>query len=369
MWRGITVYRSWLYTTDSRRFMPTIVNHLTFAASSLVNGVVRVPRPDVLIASGPPYFSQFAGALVALSQGVPLIVETRDLWPDYLAEMGIIRSRRLLGLMFASERWLLRRAAAVVVVTDSFGARMIDKGVASHAINVIPNGVDLGRYYAAAEAAPIPPLARRGESDQIIGYLGTFGAGQGLDAVIDAARIMRRRGSRARFVLVGDGPQRSALEANLLADPVDGVSLHPPIDRDATRAFYNACDVVIVPHASLPVLGATVPSKIFEVMACERPLVAAVRGEGAAIIQRSHGGVLATPGDASSIADATLNVLAMQPEQRAAMGAAGREFVKHHFNREILAARYLEVLERIRATDPGTLRRPLEAHSAGSLDG
>lgn len=344
-WSGIKVYRSWLYTSPKRGFARTMVNNLTFATSSLLHGLSALPRPDVIIASGPPYFAQFSGAIIAGMKNVPLVLEIRDLWPDYVAEIGVIKQRFLIDTMFATERWLLRRAAEVTVVTESFKERLIQKGVPAASISVIPNGVDTTRYYPSEDRL-LPDGISPDPGTPLIGYLGTFGAGQGLAAVLEAARLLNNRGVKAHFALVGDGPDRAALEADLAARPTPNVSLHSPISRDSTRALYNTCDVVLVPHASLPVLGDTVPSKIFEVLACERPLVAALRGEGARIVERSKGGVLATPGDAQSIADAVERVLRMPDDERKAMGRAGRKFALAEYDRAALAQRYLVSLTR-----------------------
>jgi glycosyltransferase involved in cell wall biosynthesis len=345
-WQGIDVHRSWLFTSQRRGFAPTLLNNLTFAGSSLVGGLGRTLRPDVLVASGPPYFSQFSGALLAAWHRVPLVLDVRDLWPDYLVEMGTIRARPLVRAMYASERWLLGRAKAVVVVTPSFRARLVEKGVPAEAMTVVPNGVDVARFYPDDEPPPIPALARRTPEERIVGYLGTFGAGQGLHAVLDAARALRGDGVPTRVVLVGDGSERAGLEERLRDAPIEGVSIHPPIPRDHVRAFYNACDAVLVPHASLPILGDTVPSKIFEIMACARPLVAALRGEGARLIAESGGGELATPGDGASIADAVRRLFARSAAERAVMGTSGRAYALHNYDRRTLGARYLDLLER-----------------------
>lgn len=348
---GITVYRSWLFTSPNRGFAKTLVNHLSFAFSSLLNGLLRFPKPDVLIASGPPYFAQFSGALLARRYGVPMVLEIRDLWPDYLDEMGVIRSTLLRRAMFASERWLLRQATRSVVVTESFRARLIAKGVPAESISVIPNGVDPQRYYPSSVVTPLTGLSR-GDGEPVVGYLGTFGAGQGLRCLIEAARRLGRAGRGIRLILVGDGPDRAALEADVRDNPAPGVSLHPPIHRDDTRAFYAGCDLIVVPHASLPVLANTVPSKIFEVMACARPLVAALRGEGARIVEASHGGVLANPGDADSIAAAIDRVVALSPASREEMGTLGRAYALAHFDRHELARRYLDLLRETVKLDP-----------------
>jgi glycosyltransferase involved in cell wall biosynthesis len=343
---GVTVHRSWLYTTPRRGFGHVLASYMTFAATAFANALLRMPRPDVLIASGPPYFQQFSGALAARLRGVPLVLEVRDMWPDYLVEMGVVKHPTLTAGLFASEKWLCDQSRAMVVVTESFRQRFVAKGVDAGKITVIPNGVDTSRYYASDETLPLTH-GNRETDGPVIGYLGTFGAGQGLLAVIQAARILHERGVRARFLLVGDGSDRAVLAEDLAATPVPGVSIHDPIPRDATRAFYQGCDIVLVPHAPLPILKDTVPSKIFEVMACERPLLAALGGEGARIVERSGGGILAKPGNAESIADGIMQLRAMSPAALQSMGASGRAFATREYDREQLAVRYLSLLERV----------------------
>jgi glycosyltransferase involved in cell wall biosynthesis len=128
---------------------------------------------------------------------------------------------------------------------------------------------------------------------------------------------------------------------------VKSVLLQPPIPRSETRAFYNACDVCLVPLAPIPIFSETIPSKIFEVMACERPLVASVSGEGEAIVHRSKGGIRTEPGNPKQLADAILRVQAMSDTEREAMGRRAREYVSLHYDRLALADKYLEILRMV----------------------
>src|SRR5207302_904117 len=95
-WEGVATMRSWLYTSERRGFMQTIANNGTFTATSLLHGLIRRPKIDVLIASSPPFLPLIAGAGLATALRIPLIIELRDLWPDYLAQLGMIRSKAAL---------------------------------------------------------------------------------------------------------------------------------------------------------------------------------------------------------------------------------------------------------------------------------
>jgi glycosyltransferase involved in cell wall biosynthesis len=129
-----------------------------------------------------------------------------------------------------------------------------------------------------------------------------------------------------------------------------------------TRAFYNACDLCLVPLAPFPILQETVPSKIFEVMACERPVLASLSGEGADIVRRSGSGLVTRPGEPREIADAIRQLKAMDPAQRRMLGENGREFVRKHCSRDVLAARYLEILQSV-VPDRSRRTRAAAAHA------
>jgi glycosyltransferase involved in cell wall biosynthesis len=280
------------------------------------------------------------------------VLEIRDLWPDYMVEMGLLPGAASRRALFGLERWTLARSAHTVVVTESFRERVITKGVPRERTDVIPNGVELDLYYRADEPPPVPSLQRVG-GEFLVGYLGTFGRGQDLPAVVRAAKLVGDADASIRFVLVGDGPDKPAVDEALRTSGATNVSVHPPIARGETRAFYNACDACLVPLAALRIFSETVPSKMFETMACERPIVASLAGEGAAIVTASGGGMVCEPGDAQSLAEAILRLRAMPDSARREMGARGRAYVTAHYSRAALADRYLGILSRLAANADG----------------
>jgi glycosyltransferase involved in cell wall biosynthesis len=123
------------------------------------------------------------------------------------------------------------------------------------------------------------------------------------------------------------------------------------IPKEVTRAYYNNCDLCLVPLAPLPVFDAALPSKMFEIMACARPVLVQSRGEAAWHIERSGAGWTVPPGDAQALAEAIATVAGLPPDQLAAAGGRGRAYAGEHFNRDALASRYLDLLRRVAAGD------------------
>jgi glycosyltransferase involved in cell wall biosynthesis len=345
---GIRAYRTWLYARPEHGFVRTLANNLSFMLTSGALGLARSARIDVLIASSPPFFPHVSGWAVSALRRIPLVLEVRDLWPDYLVDMGLLRARGpATRTLFALERFLLRRAAAVTVVTEPFRTRVIGKGVAADRIAVLPNGVDTRFYRPLDEPPPFPGMARQ-SGEFLVGYLGNIGAGQALTVVLEAAARLAPADPSVRFVVAGDGPERRRLEERAAALRLPNFSMHPPIPKDATRAFYNSCDLCLVPLAPVPVFQETIPSKIFEIMACERLVLASVEGEGRRVLTESGAGLLAPPGDPGALAEGVLRARDLPVEQRLAMGRAGRAYVAAHYSRVAIADRYLELLEAVR---------------------
>lgn len=345
-WNGIRTLRSWLYTGKGRGLVTKMLNNASFMLSSFLHAFVRRDHFDVLIASSPPFLPHVSAAGLSRMRGIPLVLEIRDLWPDYMVQLGMLNNRGARVALFALERRLLREADHVVVVTESFRKRIIAKGVRPDRIDVIANGVDLADYHAGKDQPPLPAL-NKAPGEFLVGYLGTFGKGQGLEYVVRAAGIVGKAERGIRFVLAGDGPELPLVKEEIKKLGVANVALHPPIPRNETRAFYNNCDACLVPLAPVPIFSETIPSKIFEVMACERPLIASVSGEAAAIVEGSGGGVRTEPGDAEGLANAILSVRAMSADDRGAMGRRARRYVAAHYDRIALADKYFEILKMV----------------------
>lgn len=354
---GVRVLRSWLYRSGGGALVPTLLNNASFMVTSTLHALARLGTVDVLIASEPPLFPHVGGAVVARLRNIPLVLEVRDLWPDYLVGMGVLKPHaHATRALFALERMLLRRARHVVVVTDSFRRRIVNKGVAADRCSVIANGVDPSYYYRESSEPPLRALARSSPDDFIIGYLGTIGTGQHVESIVDAAALLAVEDRSVRIVLAGDGPHRERAAARAAELRLPNLVLHLMLPKEQTRAFYNACDACLVPLAPVAVFQETIPSKIFEVMACERPVVGCLEGEGRRIIEESRGGVTARPGDPRAIADAILQLKQRSIEERETIGRAGRAYVVRHYNRQSLADRYLDILARAAERPAGLTR-------------
>jgi glycosyltransferase involved in cell wall biosynthesis len=269
-------------------------------------------------------------------------MEVRDLWPAVFTELGVTRNQTLVRWLEKIELNLYRRARRVVTVTESFRQNLLSRGVPAEKVFTIANGADLD-YWAPAEA-PSELRRRLGLADSFVAlYIGTHGISQALGSILRSAELLSDR-KDIHFLFVGDGAEKAELVQQARTAGLANVTFLDSVGKEAVRDYYALADVCLLPLRDIPLFDGFIPSKMFEMMAMARPVIGAVRGEAAAILERSGAAIVVQPEDATGIAGAIAG-LASDPERRLAMGASGRRFVAEQYGRERLAAEYARVLE------------------------
>jgi len=341
---GVTVLRTWIYAAPNKGRVRRSLAYASFAASAALWGQIRARTPDVLVATSPQLLSAVAGGAISAVRRVPFVFEVRDLWPESVVAVGALPAGHpvIRGLTVVEET-LYRAADAIVLVTDGFRDRLVERGVDASKLTVIKNGVDLARFRPASRATAL--RARLGYGDRfVIAYVGTHGMAHGLDTVLDVAARLRHRDD-LRFLFVGEGAEKERLARRAKDERLDAVTFLGALPRDAMNEVYATSDLCLVPLRKTELFTTVLPSKIFEIFAMERPLVISVAGEARELVEASGGGVFTPPEDAPAMT-AAIERFAADPSLGRAMGARGRAYVTREFDRDALAARYVDLLER-----------------------
>lgn len=342
-WGGIEVVRCWLLALPNRRMWQRTLCQVSFGATALLLGFRQVHEPDVIIVSSPPMFTAPAAWLTARLKRKPFVFEVRDLWPAVFVEMGVMKQGPAYRILEAMERFFYRAAAKVVVVTHAFREDLSSRGIDSSKIAVIPNGADL-EVYGQADAKPRFREALGGAGKFLVTFVGTHGVATGLEQILEAADILKDD-SRFAFAFVGEGAERERLMHSARERGLGNVTFHGAVGKDEVPDVYASSDACIICLKAVPFLGKFIPSKIFEIIAAGKPVIAALEGEAAGIV-REAGHIVVPPGDGKAIAGA-IRDLAKAPDSHDPMAIRGRAYVAEHFDRRKLARRYLEELQSV----------------------
>lgn len=301
-----------------------ILSEASFAARVLAT---RLPRPDVVIAVTPALLSVVSARILATRWGVPSGVIVQDLYSRAMTEIGLLGGSGA-KYVTALEAAALRGADGLVAIHDRFADSMVrGLGVDRNNIRVIPNWTHVDPPKSDREAV----RKRLGwEGHTVLLHAGNMGAKQGLGHVVAAAAATREDPS-IRFVLMGDGSQRPALERQAFGIP--NVAIADGVPNDEFSDVLAAADVLLL-HEGPGVEEMCVPSKLTSYFAAGRPVLAVTSRRSAAAheIEQSGAGILVEPGDPAGLIDGLTHLT--DTDRLDEIGRRGQTYAKERLSEQ-----------------------------------
>jgi len=339
---GVRVIRIWTYLAANRGFARRTLSYLSYLVSATL-ALPFLPKTDIIVSTSPQFFCGLAGFAAKILMRKPWALEIRDIWPESIVTVGAIRQGLVTRALERLETMAYRGADLVAPVTDSFAPHIAERRGGPDGICVIKNGADLRLF---VPHAPDPEFKRRlcGEARFVASYIGTHGMAHGLETILDAAELLRDD-ARILFLLVGDGAERARIEAMRTERGLANVRVLGQKPKAEMPGIWAATDVGLILLRRQDAFLKVLPSKMFEAMAMSRPIILGVGGEARRLLEDARAGLAITPESAVELA-AAVQRLANDPDLAARLGAQGRAHARAHFDREVLARRYLEILER-----------------------
>jgi glycosyltransferase involved in cell wall biosynthesis len=339
---GYQVRRTFVYATPNKGSFKRILNHISLAISSVLGSLFKA-RPDVIIASSPPLFLGISGYILSKLKRVPYIFEVRDIWPQQAVDLEMLRNRHVIRAMEALEFFLYKHAAKVVGVAQSTKLELTERGLEPEKIEIVFNGTDLEKF--SPGQADMALKEQLGLQDKfVVSYIGTIGLSQGLAVLVEVAKSLEREYADIHFLVIGDGAQRDKLLAMRDEMGLQNMTFLPPQPRSIVPDLYRLSDITVVALRDVPLFKSTIPSKIFEIMSCGTPMILAVDGEARRIVSEAGGGICISPEDSAAMAEA-ISRLYNEPTLLSQVAVHGRAYVRAHYDRELLAQQYKDILQ------------------------
>ena len=350
---GVRVLRGWILPAPNRGFLRRVLNHVSLTVAVLLNAK-RAGPIDVVFVQSPPLFAGLAGLALRRLKRAPFVFNVSDIWPESAVQMGALKNRLAIRLAEAVERHLYREARRITVATPGMVARLAARGIALDKLVLLRNGVDTDSYRPLARDEALGRRLDLDDGRQVFLYAGNHGMAQGLGVILDAAALVKSH--RVLFQFVGDGADKAALEASARARGLDNVRFAPSLPKEEMPALLNLAYAAVIPLRALELFRSAVPSKLFEAMAVGRPIVAALWGEAASLIESARCGVVVPPEDGAALA-AAVDRLAGDAALAAELGEHGREYVVANFDRKEIARHLADVLRETARSRPRPLMR------------
>ena len=336
---GIKVLRVWTHLAANKGFLGRIFSFISYLVTATWCAMT-VRGVDVVVATSPQFFCGWAGVLCRWMRRWPFVLEIRDIWPESIVAVGGMKRSLLIRLLEWLERQMYAAANHIVVVGEGYRQQLLQRNVPLEKMTVIYNGVDLSQFQFNEDHYR-KPRKQDGKSKFICAYVGTVGMAHGLDVVLRAARILKdSRRDDVEFWIVGDGAERSRLQGEAVRRKLDNVIFTGLVQKHLIPKIISDADACLVHLIEKELFNFVMPSKIFESMALNVPIIIGVRGEAREIVLNARAGVAMPPGDEHALLDCLGQLAAGRNKY-----CFGRPYVARFFDRDRLAADMLKVLQ------------------------
>jgi colanic acid biosynthesis glycosyl transferase WcaI len=343
---GIPVFRTFEFPYHGKSMIGRFLNYGSFMISSLW-GFFCLPAFDVIYVWHPPLSIGVAAWLLARLRRVRFVYDVQDIWPESAVLSGILKDGSLIRYMSKLEKFVYSRANHILVVTDGARENLIGKGVLPQKVSALPHWVDDQIFVNVDSLTREKVRSQFGWNNHFIFlFAGNLGTVQGLDTLLDAAERLHAA-EKVRIVFIGDGSDRERLQAlakgkNLMGS-VQFVSQQP---QGKMPEILGAADALIVHLKESEISKYVIPTKTLAYLASGRPILMAMDGAAAQMVQESGAGVVIPSENPEQMAKAMRLLVRIPLEERSALGKRGRAYLLDHLTKQKVIPRYEAILQK-----------------------
>ncbi len=345
---GLRITRLAMYPSHSSSKFGRIANYLSFFMSAFLYLCFTARQASLVYVYNPPLTVGLAAAASRAVHRSPVILDVHDLWPETLPATGMVSNPRILRWIDRAATWMYRKVQFIILHTDGFRETLLNKGVPADKMQSVIGwtneySLPTTRTDGLERLEAMPGLK--------LLYAGNMGPAQALDAILDAAALLQQSGQVkvASFCFMGGGISREKLESRAAELSLSNVIFLPRVEPDKVGAYLEAVDALLVHLRADPLFEITLPSKTQAYMYAGKPVLMAVNGEAARLIETAKAGVIATPENPQSLANAVRALADLSSSERSKMGQSGREYYMRELSMNMGMERFAEIFSRVRA--------------------
>jgi colanic acid biosynthesis glycosyl transferase WcaI len=361
---SIDVLRLWVYAPGKKSMLNRLINYLSFAVGATLAGLLQTRRSDVILCTNGAFFSGIAAWLIGTLKQSPFIYNVQDLYPEVPIAAGQLKNRYAIAALKRIEAFMYRKARHVSVISAAMRDNLLGKNVPAEKISLLPNFVN---------CAFIRPLPRDNEFSRAHGledkfvvlHAGNLGYVYDFESLLASAEALRRH-AEIVFLIVGEGVAKAALQERAKAEGLDNVRFLPFQPREQLPWLRASADVQV----SLYKAGAarhSMPSKIYEIMASARPLLASAEKDSPVrqLVDETGCGLCVEPEQAEQLIQAIVK-LHRDVALRERFAANGRRAAQESYSLNAVADGYQKLMQQMVDADAAVARLAEPLASEGS---
>lgn len=340
----VKVFRTWVFASDRSNFAGRMLYYLSFVFTAILIVLTKATRPDAIITISPPLFTGIAGIVAKTVKRAKLIFDIGDLWPESAVQLGFLKNSVMISLAEWLERWIYRNSDALNSVTRHTAAKLRKQHPELSNIFFAPNFVNTAHIIPRARDNELAAQLKL-DGKLVIGYAGNVGSAQGLQIMTRAAAYLPKS-TDIVFLIIGEGIQSDLIKREIETHSLKNFYFLPPVPREEIARYLSLFDVSLIPLVKNELFSITIPSKLYECMAAQIPVIISVDGEARRIVENAKCGFFVEPDNAKMLSEVILKICERR-EELPAIGRNGREIAVLEYDRDAVVARLLENLQRL----------------------
>lgn len=342
---GLPVHRSSIYLPTSKSIVQRLLNYFSFVYSSAKIGNTKIGDVDVILCESPPLFLGYSALYLKRKKKAKLIFNVSDLWPESAEKLGVVTNKWMLKLAYNLEEKLYRKSVLVTGQTQGI-CKSINERFPTVKTYWLPNGVDVSYYNPEEVKSTWRKDNGFSDNDVLFLYAGIIGLAQGLEIILKTAEQLKNQ-THLKFILLGSGPVKQDLVNYKTEKQLSNVYFFDAVSKPEMPAIVKAINVSIIPLRKLELFLGAIPSKIFESLAMEKPIILCVDGEARELfVNQGQCALYSEPENVNELVENCI-LLSKDIELRKQFGSKGRMYVQEYFNRDIIAHHFYTKLKEV----------------------
>lgn len=342
---GISVLRVALFPDHGSSALKRILNYISFAFMALLFGIFATKKADVIYAYHPPLTVGLAAIFIKLFRRIPIVYDIQDMWPDTLKATGMLNNNKILNLIGLVCKLVYRFVDHIVVLCPGFKKLLSERGVPEEKISIIYNWCD-EQGLTQAQPAKIEYQQLMQNKFNIV-FAGNMGKAQALDSILDVAKKVQDI-QDIQFVFVGGGTETERLKQRLITENISNTVFIPRMPMAEVGGVLELSNLLLVHLKKDPLFEITVPSKTQAYMAMGKPILMAVAGDAAELVQKAECGCIAISEDVESIQQAILEIYQLPASEQQKMGINARNFYIQELSLESGVKQFVSIFEKVK---------------------
>ncbi len=329
----------YFYTSEPSRRDFSNYAYIKLAAIAYEKQFVKHRPSSVMAASN--HITAIPAMIAAKRLGIPFFYEVRGFWEiTRISREPDFEKTKAFERQVERETFVAVNSDHVFTLTTPMKQELEKRGVTPHKITVVPNSCDPSRFVPRLRDQDLAKRYNIPDNIPVIGYIGTFAQYEGLDDLVRACALIKKKGKKFTLLLVGNentsGKERGPIseEINRIADENDLMShviMPGRIPHEEVEAHYSLIDIAPFPRKSQPVTEMVSPMKPLEALAMEKAVVASSVKGLSELVQDGKTGLFFEKGNVEDLAS-TLEKLIDDAKMRARLGEKGRKWVENERN-------------------------------------